>query len=76
MNSRLQIRLFGGFEASLDGNTIPALGSGRLQSLIAYLMLHAGVALPRQEVAGVFWPKLSGVTQLVDTWSSPIKPVA
>ena len=39
-----------------DGAPVPALSSGRLQSLLAYLLLHRDAPQPRQHLAYLFWP--------------------
>lgn len=52
---RLNLRLFGGFEARLDDGaalpTLPAKG----QALFAYLALHADRALSREKLAAILW---------------------
>ncbi len=52
----LRIRLLGQFGAALDGRPLPKLTGGRLQSLLAYLVLHADAPLSRSQVAFLFWP--------------------
>ena len=51
----LEVRLFGKFEVSFDGKTIP-ITSRPAQSLFAYLILHAGTAHRREKLAGMLWP--------------------
>lgn len=51
----LHIELLGKFRITRDTPPIPAL-STRLQSLIAYLVLHAGTPIPRHQIAFLFWP--------------------
>jgi DNA-binding SARP family transcriptional activator len=53
----LQVRLLGHFGLSVEGRPLAALASGRLQSLLAYLLLHADAAQPRGRVAFDFWPE-------------------
>jgi predicted ATPase/DNA-binding SARP family transcriptional activator len=52
----LDIRLLGQLYVSYGGNPVETLGSPRLQSLLAYLLLHRGTPLSRQHVAFLFWP--------------------
>src|SRR6266480_6485836 len=52
----LHINLLGGFrlvsgETSVNGTDLP-----RLQSLLAYLLLHSGVPQSRSHLAFLFWP--------------------
>jgi DNA-binding SARP family transcriptional activator len=54
--SALQIRLLGSFDRRYDGAPVPGLNKARLQSLLAYLILHAGSPLPRQHAAFLLWP--------------------
>lgn len=51
----LEIRLLGGFSV-VAGDPVPGLNAGRLQSLLAYLLLHRGVPQQRQQLAFLFWP--------------------
>jgi DNA-binding SARP family transcriptional activator len=51
----LQVRLFGAFEARVDGTPV-ALASTRAQSLLAYLALQNGAAQRRDRVAYLLWP--------------------
>src|SRR5262245_45685109 len=53
---RLQVRLLGGFAIQCDEAPVTPIGAPRLQSLLAYLLLHAGTAVARSHVAFVFWP--------------------
>lgn len=55
----LQIRLFGDFQLLYDGNLIPNLHQARLQSLLAYLVLHRDAPQARQRLAFLFWPDSS-----------------
>ncbi|MDR7542929.1 MAG: hypothetical protein QN120_01615 [Armatimonadota bacterium] len=53
--SPFSIQLLGGFRlADPDGAVVP-IASARVQSLLAYLMLHPGPQ-PRQRLAALFWP--------------------
>ncbi|HEY3311753.1 MAG TPA: AAA family ATPase [Anaerolineales bacterium] len=54
----LQICLLGSFKLDYEGAPI-ALGSTRLQSLLAYILLHRQSPISRQQLAAVFWPETS-----------------
>jgi DNA-binding SARP family transcriptional activator len=56
MSPRLQVRLLGQFEATLDERPLTKLIGGRLQSLFAYLVLHGGAPQSRSHLAFQFWP--------------------
>jgi predicted ATPase/DNA-binding SARP family transcriptional activator len=51
----LAIHLLGRFEILLDDQPLP-LPSRPAQSLLAYLLLHPGVAHRRERLAGLLWP--------------------
>ena len=57
----LRVSLLGNFEMSLHGQPITAINAPRLQSLLAYLVLHRGVAQSRQQLAFTFWPDATDV---------------
>src|SRR5690349_9031006 len=52
----LQLRLFGDFELCYHGEVVTTVNHAREQSLLAYLVLHAGVPQSRQHLAFLFWP--------------------
>jgi len=54
----LQVRLLGQFDVQLNGEPV-AIPSRPAQSLLAYLMLHAGTAQRRERLAGLLWPDSS-----------------
>jgi DNA-binding SARP family transcriptional activator len=54
-----RIRLLGEFQARLDGVDVPSLGSARIESLLAYLVLHRDAPQPRRRVASALWPDSS-----------------
>jgi DNA-binding SARP family transcriptional activator/predicted ATPase len=56
MEPTLQIRLLGDFSLIYDGRQVPSLNSMRLQSLLAYLVLHRDAPQQRQHLAFLFWP--------------------
>ena len=55
----LRICLLGGFRLDSDDPPTPTLPQPRLQGLLAYLVLHAGVHQSRQQIASLFWPDSS-----------------
>ncbi|HMK74457.1 MAG TPA: BTAD domain-containing putative transcriptional regulator, partial [Myxococcaceae bacterium] len=52
----LQIRLLGQFRLAVDGEPLAGPTTGRLQSLLAYLVLHAGAPQSRAHLSFTFWP--------------------
>src|SRR3954470_4494624 len=52
----MQITLFGNLRISNAGHPVMAVGSNRLQSLIAYLILHCDTPQPRERLAFTLWP--------------------
>jgi DNA-binding SARP family transcriptional activator len=52
----LQIRLLGDFRVMSGGKALTGLNAPRLQSLLAYLLLHRGAPQHRQHLAFLFWP--------------------
>src|SRR5689334_7798192 len=52
----MQISLFGGLRISVAGRPITAVNTNRLQSLLAYLILHGDTPQPRDHVAFTMWP--------------------
>jgi DNA-binding SARP family transcriptional activator/predicted ATPase len=55
----LQARLFGGFSLVYDSIAVAGVNSARLQSLLAFLILHADTPQSRQQIAFLFWPDTS-----------------
>ena len=53
----LQIALLGNFRLTYGDRTLLEVNTERLQSLLAYLVLHRGKPQPRQRLAGLFWPE-------------------
>jgi len=51
----MRINLFGNLRISIAGNPVNAVNSNRMQSLIAYLILHPD-AQPRERLAFLLWP--------------------
>jgi len=56
MAPALQIRLLGTFQLAYDQQPLTTVNSTRLQSLLAYLVLHAGTSHPRQYLAFLLLP--------------------
>src|SRR3984893_6498140 len=52
----LHIRLLGDFSLIYDDRQVTSLNTMRLQSLLAYLVLHRDVPQQRQHLAFLFWP--------------------
>ena len=52
----LRIELFGNLRISFEGSPVTAVNTNRLQSLIAYLALHANTPQPRERLAFLLWP--------------------
>ena len=55
----MRISLFGNLRISFAGRPITAVNTNRLQSLLAYLILHADIAQPRERLAFLLWPASS-----------------
>jgi DNA-binding SARP family transcriptional activator len=55
----LEVRLLGRFELSIDGRPVPGISTARVQSLLAYLLLHADAPQQRAHLAFTFWPDAS-----------------
>src|SRR5947209_12932780 len=52
----MRISLFGNFRISVAGEPVTSVNTNRLQSLIAYLILHGDTPLPREQLAFTLWP--------------------
>jgi DNA-binding SARP family transcriptional activator/predicted ATPase len=52
----MRIRLFGNLRISNSGQPVASVNTSRLQSLIAYLILHGEAPQPRERLAFVLWP--------------------
>src|SRR5436853_3157664 len=52
----LHIRLLGDFSLIYGDRQVTSLNTMRLQSLLAYLVLHRDVPQQRQHLAFLFWP--------------------
>jgi Berberine and berberine like len=56
MEPTLHIRLLGNFSLTYADQQVTSLNSMRLQSLLAYLVLHSAIPQQRQHLAFLFWP--------------------
>src|SRR5690349_6711528 len=56
MESTLHIRLLGDFGLIYADRQVTSLNTMRLQSLLAYLVLHRDMPQQRQHLAFLFWP--------------------
>src|SRR5438270_9380326 len=52
----LYLRLLGDFSLLYNDQQVTSLNTMRLQSLLAYLVLHRDVPQQRQHLAFLFWP--------------------
>jgi len=52
----LHIQLLGDFRLVYDSTPVTSVNTARLQSLLAYLVLHRNAPQPRHHVAFLFWP--------------------
>ncbi len=55
----LRVRLLGGFSLTYGDEPVDGINTARLQSLLAYLVLHRDAAHLRQHLAYLFWPDSS-----------------
>jgi predicted ATPase len=55
----LRVNFLGGFSLAHGGQSVVSLNTARLQSLLAYLILHADTPQPRQHIAFLLWPDTS-----------------
>jgi DNA-binding SARP family transcriptional activator len=59
MNAFLHVRLLGDFAISMGDTPVTTFDSPRLQSLLAYLLLHRDAPQSRRHIAFHFWPDSS-----------------
>ncbi len=55
----IRIELLGKLRFLVGANPLPSIGTNRLQSLLAYLVLHAGAPQSREQLAYLLWPESS-----------------
>jgi DNA-binding SARP family transcriptional activator/tetratricopeptide (TPR) repeat protein len=60
--SHLSLRLFGAFQAALNGDPITGFESVKTQALLAYLVLEADRPHSRLKLAGLLWPERPDAT--------------
>ena len=54
----LEVRLLGKFEVRVDGCPVE-IQLRAAQSLLAYLLLNAGIDQRREQMAGLIWPDMT-----------------
>ena len=59
MKKFLKIQLLGNFHLTFNDDPVPGVESPRLQSFLAYLLIHRNTPLQRQQLAYLFWPDSS-----------------
>ena len=59
VSGALQVRLLGQFRLTVDGRPVDGPTTARLQSLLAYLLLHADAPQSRAHLSFTFWPDAS-----------------
>jgi DNA-binding SARP family transcriptional activator len=64
--STLHIHLLGDFQLEYAGQAVTGLNTPRLQSLLAYLVLHRHAPQLRQHLAFLFWPNTSEAQALTN----------
>src|SRR3982750_2791949 len=52
----MQVSLFGNLHIGVDGKPVSTVNTNRLQSLLAYLILHVDTPQPRDALAFTLWP--------------------
>ncbi len=52
----LRVRLLGGFVITYDDQEVTSINAARMQSLLAYLVLHCDAPQSRQHIAFALWP--------------------
>jgi DNA-binding SARP family transcriptional activator/tetratricopeptide (TPR) repeat protein len=57
--ANLQIQLLSDFQIISQGQPLQGLKPGRMQALLAFLLLHRHAPQPRQRIAFLFWPDTS-----------------
>jgi DNA-binding SARP family transcriptional activator len=55
--ARIRIELFGGLRITCGASPITSVNTSRLQSLLAYLVLHSGSPQSREHLAFQLWPE-------------------
>lgn len=55
----LTVRMLGSLVVTLNGSVVDTVSSRRTRNLLAYLLLHRRVAVPRDVLMDTFWPTAS-----------------
>src|SRR5439155_2733385 len=58
----IRIEMLGGLRILQDSRPVTSVNTNRLQSLLAFLVLHSGAPQPRERLAYLLWPE-SGESQ-------------
>jgi DNA-binding SARP family transcriptional activator len=59
MPGKLVVQLLGDFLITFNGQPVEGFGTARLQSILAYLLLHHDIPQPRRRLAYLLWPDSS-----------------
>ncbi len=59
MPAKLVVQLLGDFVITYNGRPVEGFGTARLQSILAYLLLHHDIPQPRRRLAYLLWPDFS-----------------
>jgi DNA-binding SARP family transcriptional activator len=59
MSFSLHVRLLGGFALLYNDAPVTSVNTSRMQSLLAYLVLHRDAPQSRRHLAFLFWPDSS-----------------
>jgi DNA-binding SARP family transcriptional activator/tetratricopeptide (TPR) repeat protein/regulation of enolase protein 1 (concanavalin A-like superfamily) len=57
--SSLLINVLGGFAIRRDGELLPPFPTQKCEQLLGYLALHSDRDVPREPLAGLFWPQMT-----------------
>lgn len=60
----LEIYSLGPFQVKLDGEIVTEFGSDTARALLAYLVMHPGIVLLREVLAGLLWPEYPNTNAL------------
>ena len=70
MAKKVELRLFGTFEAIVDGETITRFEAATARGLLAYLAMRPGQPVSRELLARLLWGLDAGPTGLTNLRSS------
>ena len=54
--AQLSVRLFGGFDVTLDGESVTGFDSNKVRALLAYLAVESARPQRRESLATLLWP--------------------